>query len=248
MEENNNKKSKVKGLIWIATIFVVAFYFSNVVSLLVRLIPWSVEMKLAEKLDSAYHPHLCANGNVDAQKALNKFVARLYPLESLDNEKEFKLNIQIIHNDQVNAFATIGGEIFILSGLLRDVDTPEELAGVVAHEIAHLKERHVLQGLLVKILLGSGEIGDNFFNIGFTKNEEHEADQLGLERLKAAKISAKGYYDFFTKRGSEPQWLALISDHPGNEFRKGLAQKYLGLPSEKILDADEWKLLKNFCD
>lgn len=249
-----NVNSKTKGLLWIGAIFIIAFYFSNGMSLLVHLIPHSTEEAIAEKVNTFHRPNLCESGNQAAQKALTKFIARLYPIQALgDNERTTKLNIRFIHNDQVNAFATLGGDIFVFSGLLRDVETPEELAGVVAHELAHVTERHVLKGVLSSLIMagmtGIEGVQDNFFRIAFTKGEEHEADLLGLERLKAAQINVSGYVNFFAKKSSDsgPDWLSLVSDHPGNEFRKSLAQKYLGLPSREILTPEEWKLLKNYC-
>lgn len=248
--------SKTKGLLWIGAIFIIAFYFSNGMSLLVRLIPHSVEQKIAEKINSFHRPNLCETGNAEAQKALDKMIARLYPIPALgdnDNIDVTKLNIRFIHNDQVNAFATLGGDIFVFSGLLRDVETPEELAGVVAHELAHVTERHVLKGVLSSLIMagvaGIEGVQDNFFRIAFTKGEEHEADLLGLERLKAAQINVSGYVNFFSKKSgkSGPEWLSLLSDHPGNDSRKTLAQKYLNHPSRELLTTTEWKHLKNFC-
>lgn len=239
--------SKSKGLIWIILIVCAVIYFSNFTVLLVRLVPRSMERKIAERIKVQFHPDLCTNSDEQTQRVLKKFMARLFPIAGLDEEKDFLLNIRFIHSDQVNAYAALGGEIYILAGLLRDVDSPEELAGVIAHEMAHQKERHVLQGIFSSLIIGGNSLPDTFFKIAFTKGEEHEADVLGLNRLKAAKIDAFGYFHFFNKREDLPGWAALISDHPGNDFRKNLAQTYLGLPSTKILEKEEWALLKNYC-
>jgi predicted Zn-dependent protease len=239
--------SKSKGLIWIILIVCAVIYFSNFTALLFRLVPRSFERKMAERVKVHFHPDLCINSDAKTQKALKKFLARLFPIAGLDDEKDFQLNIRFIHSDQVNAYAALGGEIYVLSGLLRNVDSPEELAGVIAHEMAHQKERHILQGIFSGIIIGGHSLPDTFFKIAFTKGEEHEADVLGLNRLKAAKIDASGFIHFFNKREDAPTWVALISDHPGNDFRKTLAQTYLGLPSTRILEKEEWALLKNYC-
>jgi predicted Zn-dependent protease len=242
------KNGKFKGLIWIGAIILLAFYFSNGVAFIIRMIPWSVEEKIADKINNNFHPQFCTPHDEKAAQAFNHLKKRLYPIASLDKNSEIKFNISIIHSDQVNAYATLGGEIFVLSGLLRDVSSPEELAGVIAHEMAHVSERHVLQGILMKIIFNGNNLNENFFNIGFTKGEEYLADEIGLERLVASKINVKGYFDFFSKRSKEtPKWMLIVSDHPENEARIKLAQKYLGQPYEKILSDSEWNALKNYC-
>ena len=239
--------SKSKGIFWIALVVLVAIYFSNGIALLVHLIPHSTEREIAEKLNVHFHPNLCVNPYPETQKVLDKFVARLFPIAGLDSDKDFQLRIQFIHNDEVNAFATLGGDIYVYSGLLRDVSSPEELAGVIAHEMAHQKERHILQGIFASLIMGSNAVPDSFFKIAFSQSQEREADELGLKRLKAAQINAQGYVDFFNKRGSEPDWLKLFNSHPGSKNRMELARQYLNLPSRSILDKKEWALLRNYC-
>ena len=62
----------------------------------------------------------------------------------------YDYHFYVVKNESVNAFATLGGHIFIFSGLIDMTDEPEELAAVLAHEIGHVEKRHVVNKLVRK--------------------------------------------------------------------------------------------------
>lgn len=132
---------------------------------------------------------------------------------------------------EVNAFAAPGGVVVVFAGLVRQADSAEELAGVLAHEVAHVELRHSLQaavkGLGLRAALGllfgdgtGGLLADaaaDLTTLKFSRDAEREADAEGLRRLLAARIDPQGMLRFFGRieraqgDATPPAWL---STHP----------------------------------
>ena len=79
------------------------------------------------------------------------------------------------------------------------------------------------------------------------RDQEHEADEAGLNRLRAAHISARGFEEFFARAGATDSMSQLLSSHPADESRAALAARFRGYPTEAILDASEWQALRVIC-
>ncbi len=170
--------------------------------------------------------------------------------EKIEN-KPFSFKFYLIDNSEYNAFAGPGGHIFIHSGLFKAMDTEEELAGILAHEIAHVVCRHIserlsknaqiqtatLAGLALAILLGSTGNDEAMtavtqssvaigkaFALAYSREDEREADQLGLQFLDGAGYTGAGLIDSL-KKIREKQWLTpeemptYLSTHPGTDER-----------------------------
>lgn len=135
----------------------------------------------------------------------------------------------------VNAYAAPGGIVVVHAGLLRAVKTPEELAGVLAHEIAHAELRHSLKALVKSIglravaalvlgdLSGSAlaEAAQHFTELGYSRDAEREADREALRRLTAAHIDPGGLLRFFALLEQEQPLAspAFLSTHPATAER-----------------------------
>lgn len=147
---------------------------------------------------------------------------------------------------EVNAFAAPGGVIVVFSGLFRLAETPEELAGVLAHEVAHVELRHSLraavQGLglraALSLVFGDGAGGAlagaaaDLTELKFSRDAEREADREGLRRLQAARIDPQGLLRFFARlegadssTAAAPAWL---SSHPAAAERRAALTADLG--------------------
>jgi Zn-dependent protease with chaperone function len=138
----------------------------------------------------------------------------------------------IIENTNINAFAVPGGQVFIFSGLLKSAKRPEELAGVLAHEIAHVTRRHSLRNIIssaglwltVSTLFGNSEgltailtDGSRFLlNQKFSRDFEREADDTGWDYLISANVDPRGMIDFFETIKSEQE--QSISGHIANQL------------------------------
>lgn len=154
----------------------------------------------------------------------------------------------------LNAFAAPGGVVVVFSGLLRSAGSAEELAGVLAHEVAHAELRHSLRGLikslglraLVALMVGDASGGvfadaaTRLTELRFSREAEREADDEGLRRLVAARIDPHGMLRFYEKLAGEKRLAppAILSTHPASGERltrlrrevAGLTQTWIALP------------------
>jgi predicted Zn-dependent protease len=151
-------------------------------------------------------------------------------LSSHANDGDFRFNFFFVKDDRINAFALPGGFVGVNSGLLLATDNENELAGVLAHEISHVTQRHIaramydnqrtsivsMAAMLAAILLGaatdvSGDATAGVVTgaqammaqrqINFTRANEHEADRVGMEVLSSAGFDPNGMSSFFEKLG-----------------------------------------------
>jgi Zn-dependent protease with chaperone function len=166
-------------------------------------------------------------------------VIRLKLLPGLTNTL-YPINIHVAESSELNAFALPGGHIVVFTGLLKSVERPEELAGVLAHEIAHITERHVLRKmveslglvLVLQALFGdtSGlmalatQSSEHLLQQKFSRDFEREADQVAFRNLVTARIDPKGMIDFFAKLEKEADkagatQLGWLASHPPTSER-----------------------------
>ncbi len=140
----------------------------------------------------------------------------------------------VLDEPSINAFAAPGGQVVVHRGLIAAAKTPEELAGVLAHEVQHIEQRHTLKSMinglgvaaLATVALGdvSAMAGMLAYQIGtlhYSRDLEAEADRLGLDALVRARIAPDGMAEFFrTLEKQAPQMpIALLSSHPATEAR-----------------------------
>lgn len=172
------------------------------------------------------------NSNVVAQlAAIAEPLTRAVPT----NEVQFQFHVLAL--SAPNAFALPGGHIIVTTGMLRLTDRPEELLGVLAHEMAHVTQRHALRHeisgkgpiYMVQILSGgrSGALEALAFPSellayeSFSQEYEREADAVGWKYLLAANVNPQGMIDIFRKLQSsdgESEHTAFDS-HPALEKR-----------------------------
>ncbi|MGA2280817.1 MAG: M48 family metallopeptidase [Verrucomicrobiota bacterium] len=174
--------------------------------------PVAWEEHLTDKV-IAEHPKLFVTDTNDARiTVVTQLVARLAAALP-PAERRYQFRAALIDRPVVNAFAMPGGRIFVFTGLLDRVQKPEELAGVLAHEMAHVTQRHGLrkliagggpyyvlrlfvsdqQGVLSAISAGSQMLVNQYYS----RDVEHEADTIGWHYLMAANIDPRGLADFF---------------------------------------------------
>ncbi len=144
----------------------------------------------------------------DGRAALDKLTARL---SAVSGARE-KFNVVVVDWSLLNAFATPGSQIVMTKEIITDAKSPDEVAGVLAHEMGHGLELHPETGLVRAIgisaaleLMSGGNTG-TLANIGallaqlsYTRVAEREADNHAVRILKAAAISPKGLADFFQR-------------------------------------------------
>jgi predicted Zn-dependent protease len=182
---------------------------------------------------------------VNAQIALQELGQALTTRMTLDDKITFRFHL--IDSDTPNAFATLGGHIFITTKLLNSIKTENGLAMVVAHEMAHIKYRHPIQaigrGTLIQLGLalftgnqGSSVVQGLFGSAGlltllsFNRDMERESDTQAIELLQLYYGHTQGADEFFqsmNKQSDNEQWAALFTTHPGTQERIEFINKNL---------------------
>lgn len=157
-------------------------------------------------------------------------------LASLPKDRRYSL--YVAESEEENAFAIPGGHIVVLSGLIENVESSEELAGVLAHEIAHLRRRHGMRGvaaaagpvLITKYFMGSRNgfltaLAATSAYIGqqrYSRENELEADDLGFDYLVKARIHPRGMVRFFERLEQAEGGFGgpdFLSSHPPTSER-----------------------------
>jgi len=171
--------------------------------------------------------------NTEQLKYLNDIGQRLAKLMGRD---EFEYEFNIIEDPTPNAFALPGGKIFFHTGMLELMDSEAELAGVLAHEIAHSVLSHSYKRIgesaltgtatnLITSMLGRGagaasNVGGLLLSQRFSRDKEKQSDILGLRVLDAAGYSADGLYNVMAKlKRLSGGGATLLSSHPASEER-----------------------------
>jgi Zn-dependent protease with chaperone function len=144
----------------------------------------------------------------DGRAALDKLTARLSGASGAPT----KFNVIVVDWDLMNAFAAPGSQIVLTREIISDSKTPDEIAGVLAHEMGHGLELHPEAGLIRAVgisaaleLMSGGNTGTLanvaglLAQLSYTRVAEREADQHALRILKTAQISPKGLSDFFKR-------------------------------------------------
>jgi predicted Zn-dependent protease len=150
----------------------------------------------------------------------------------------YRFRVTVVRRPEVNALAAPGGELVFFTGLIEKTESPEELAGVVAHEMQHVLLRHSTRGILrrasVGLILGFfiGDAGaltglvqtaEEIGGLAYGRADELEADRAGAALLVAAGIDPSRMVRMFeTLAESEadvPAALSYLSTHPATEDR-----------------------------
>lgn len=224
-------------------------------------VPRSVEESLGELLYTAVAAESPIVADPELDRELEAFVA---PLAAAARRGGMHLDFHLADDPTLNAFALPGGHVVIHSGLLAAAERPEEVLGVVAHEIAHVTERHSLRQMigsaglwiLFQNLFGDfsglagtvAEGGYNLLTLSFSRDQELEADAAGFTTLVAAKVDPRGLGDFFDrieKESAAPGGpkveaaLAFLSTHPVTaDRRERLAEEIASLPPQAFEPLD----------
>lgn len=158
------------------------------------------------------------------------------------HREDFSWRLRILHDDSVlNAFCTPGGFIYVYTGIIKFLESEDQFAGVMGHEIAHAAERHSTEALtkqygtevLFAILLGQNQgtlaqIAKGMIGLGYSRSNESEADRRSVDYLYQTEYDARGAARFFEKlialgAGSGPEFL---STHPNPDNRVAAIIEY----------------------
>ena len=195
----------------------------------------------------------------EGQAALDRLTARLAAHADLP----VPIAVHVIRREEVNAFALPGGQVVLFEGLLGAAEGVEEVAGVLAHELAHVHHRHVVErlievagiGVVISTLMGdvtlvSGVVA-GLAATSYSRDKEREADAKAIEILTAAGIDGRGLVRFFERldaqRGQLEAAVALMSTHPLSADRAATLGR-LAQPGAPGLTGPDWRALQQICD
>ncbi|MBA2341459.1 MAG: M48 family metalloprotease [Pyrinomonadaceae bacterium] len=172
---------------------------------------------------------------------ITEYVNRVGQNIVLHSDAKVPFTIKVVDTDEPNAFALPGGFFYVNRGLILMADNESELAGVMAHEIAHVAARHTMEqmakaqlanyGMLAGMILGippillqAADLGLGLSFLKFTRGAEAEADRLGVQYLYAAGYDPNGMATMFEKLAAQnkkkPGKLArLFTTHPQSAER-----------------------------
>ena len=196
--------------------------------------------QVAEQIaaDPDTYPILSEVDFPDAYGHIQRIMASILNSPDLDYVDVFAYDsIKIIHDDEVlNAFATPGGYIYVYTGLIKYLDTEDQLAGVLGHEIAHAEKRHGTDALIRQLgaqTLLDVVLGDNSENqiaqvltglvqLQFGREAEEESDEWSVIYLSATNYQCNGAAGFFQKleeQGAGGGGPEFLSTHPSPDNR-----------------------------
>jgi Zn-dependent protease with chaperone function len=223
-----------------------AFYFfalSHVAAGMADRVSVSYEKQLGDQLYQSMKPGF----DIDQQKTayLNDFYIQL------NFKTSYPITITVVKSDIPNAFAIPGGHIVIYDRILEGMNSYEELAALLAHEVTHIEKRHSLKSmfrhlsaqLFFTILIGDIDVvggillsnAENLKQLSYSRHLETEADTYGVSLLAQQNISCQGFVQLFrllqkeTGNIAEGEWF---SSHPDLEKRISNIRnlKYCNLP------------------
>ena len=260
------------GLIAVSSVFAVliilAVYFGGAYlsSWIAPLVPSSTKTAIA---DTAYQQLFSGSSECyspEGNAALAKLHRRLQSASGLRDVPPFT----VVKKRAMNAVTLPDNRVIVFSGLLHSAESPEELAGVLAHELGHIRHNHpsellvrVFGGrLLLLFMLGNSsalvdgtQIAPLLLHMRHVQKKEREADLAAQDILMVAGISSKGLLTFFSRlqrEGADDSILRYLSTHPSSHSRIQLLEaKNEGSAGQDNLlpplSSAEWQALQEIC-
>jgi beta-barrel assembly-enhancing protease len=170
-----------------------------------------------------------------------------------DDRTDIDFSFKVINNDSIiNAFAVPGGFVYVYTGLLLKAKNEAEIAGVLAHEIAHVAKRHGAKQLvkqygvsmLLDVLIGDSsairtvvDISSGLLFLKYGRDNEFEADSCATEYLISTGYNPTGmksFLEFLASLGSSPKLLEFMSTHPNTGDRVAAVGKIIDGKSPDI--------------
>ena len=236
------------------------------------LFPNFVSLEKEIQIGAQYAQQIERTARLVEDPVVNEYIDRLAQNIVRHSDAKVPFVVRVVDTDDVNAFALPGGYFFVNKGLILEADTEAELAGVMAHEIAHVSARHATERMTkgqllqfaaipalfiggywtqVAIRQGLG-LGLSLSVLGITRQSEGEADQLGTQYLWNTGIDPNGFITFFEKleakeKNKPGKFSGFFRTHPAIESRIVHVQKeisFLPVKDEYLVTTSEFDRVK----
>ena len=174
--------------------------------------------------------------SASALKRVNTIGTKILKANNINHQIEFKVSAE----DTINAYANIDKEIYVYKGLLEYVDTDDELAGVISHEMGHIINGHCAkQGVLNSVIATIGSffkptttagnvtnaVGQQLAASKISRNDEFEADLTGVDIMTKGGYNPLGMVSLLSKISQS--YLDILQSHPSGEKRIQNAYDYI---------------------
>jgi predicted Zn-dependent protease len=198
------------------------------------------ELSLGEELAKEINPHLQFINDPE----INAYVDNLVQNIASHSDAQVPFNVKVVKADEINAYSLPGGFLYVNTGLLLDVPDEATLAGLLAHEVAHVAARHGTKTLTKRTIYKFATIPVRFAGataltatdvlgpmlmMKFSRDTEREADLLGIEYAYAAGYDPQGFVQFFENlnvrtKQKVPLVVQMFATHPVSKDRIRRAQ------------------------
>jgi len=269
------KQIRIMGIATAALVSVIVAYMVGVpllASQIVRLVPPEWEMQLGNAAVAQIEGSLKDKAGFeicdpDPNSLANRAIARFARAAVAGSGTPFEPDIKVIRTTIPNAFALPGGHSYYFSALLKETQSADEFAGVMAHELGHVVHRHGMEqliatsatGLLIGFILGdmtgisvAGAVGAALIDSSFSRDAERQADRFAADVAKRMAFQPAALPRLLKRVAGDDDMsraLALFSTHPLT------AEREAALEAMTITDAtlkppftpEEWQAIKTMC-
>jgi len=271
------QRSRRKVVVWsvIAVLSLIAVGIFGVPAVATRLapyVPYSVEQKFGEAINEQIRELLNPGqqgksfdcgveaGEKPGQAAMDRMMGRFEAAAALP----LPLKLKVVRRKDANAVALPGGYIYVFEGLITKAESPDEVAGVIAHEIGHVAHRdgmrHVLQaaglsfvfGMVLGDFVGGGAVilaARSLLRLAYSREAEAAADGYSVQLMQKVGGDAHALGRILTRiAGTKEPDVKILLDHPATKERADWVEAAArGLAGGPILDAGEWAALRRIC-
>ncbi len=226
------------------------------------------DIEIGESMDSAIRadpvefPILDPVANAGAYQFMNSMMQRILQSDYFVHENDFTYELTIINKDVMNAFAVPGGKLYFYTGLLKYLDNAANLAGVMAHEMAHVDRRHSSSqlskyygvDLILNAIFGDDQsqmeqiavdLAGGLAALQFSRKDEYEADEYSIRYLDDTDYyhpkGISGFFEKLKRDGHTGQTFEFLSTHPSDDNRLANINEIwvsLGSPEGNYFESD----------
>lgn len=226
-----------------------------------ELVPVSVEERFGQAVADSMAPAARRCAAPQTTRALEKIVRTLAP------QSPYSFRVIVVDDAEVNALAAPGGYIIVFRGLLERSRDPEEVAGVLAHEMQHVLRRHTTRAIFRELTLWAlvasvaGDTTGLLINLAstlgelrFRREDEEQADREGMALIQKARIDPRGMIRFFRslqeQSGDLPKAARYVSTHPPSAERAEKLEQLAGqarYQPVRLLAGEAWGEIARAC-
>lgn len=260
----------VIGLVVIALVFIglLALTYLYILPAAAERIAATVPIEWEKKLGEASFDKMVEDEKIDEEnsKRMNVFFQQLH------YSSDYKIEVVVVKDKIVNAYALPGGKIIVYEGILRTLDNYKELTALLSHEFSHVQLLHSTKNIfrslssymLLSVLFGDAsgvtavviQNANELKQLGYSRSLEEEADKNGLKLMKERNVDPEGMEGLFRalkkEEGDAGDIPEFLSTHPLtneriNYVRKDVAKHDYTVEEDEHLDS-LWKEIKSNLD